>query len=66
MITAILLGTLISYLLCYFLIVCTEVFKGKLESYAINKQVSTLSYVIYQWFVTTINNPTNMKTNMTL
>ena len=58
------LGIAISYMLCCMTIVCTTVYEGKLESFAVNRQMLILFYVGYQWLVTKLNNAENMDSNM--
>ena len=58
------LGICISTEICYMMVVCTSIYKGKLEAFAVNKQMMVTFYCIYQWVVVSLNNEENMKRNM--
>jgi hypothetical protein len=58
-------GLTYSYLFSYVAIVCTIYYKGNSFSFATNKQITSFSYIGYQWTVNFLNNQCNMKLNMT-
>lgn len=47
------------------MLVCTIYYKGNSFSFAVNRQISSFSYIVYQWTVAFLNNRCNMKLNMT-
>ncbi len=58
-------GLSYSYLFSYVAIVCTIYYKGNSFSFSTNKQITSFSYIGYQWLVAFLNNRCNMKLNMT-
>ena len=58
-------GLSYSYVLSFVVIVCTIHYKGTALSFATNKQVTSFSYISYQWAVAFLNNKCNMELNMT-
>ena len=53
-----------AYFSCYMLVICTVIFGGRAESFAITKQFSAVAFIFYQWFVRFLNNQNNMSHHM--
>ena len=59
-----LIGLLTSSLICNMIMICTEIYEGKMEAFAIFNQINTLFFCGYQWLVSTLNNMCNMQDYM--